>query len=158
MSRWTVKPAAAEDFDAIVAIEAAAFRAQSWGAKSVREGLSAPLVSALLAFRDGAAAPDAFALWRTLGREGEILSLAVAPARRRMGAADALVEAMLKDASADGLEAMFLEVEDANAPARALYAKHGFRQVGRRRGYYRNGHDALVLRRDLQIGAGDGAR
>lgn len=149
MSRWTVRPAAARDFAAIVEIEAEAFRAQSWGAKSVREGLSTPLVSALLAFGDGAPAPDGFALWRTLGKEGEILSLAVAPARRRMGAADALVEAILKDAAADSLAAMFLEVDDANLPARALYEKHLFRQVGRRPRYYRNGHDALVLRRSL---------
>ena len=29
-----------------------------------------------------------------------------------------------------------LEVDEANAPARALYARHGFTIVGRRAGYY----------------------
>jgi len=149
VSRWTVKPASGGDWDAIVAIEAAVFRSASWGAKSVRDGLSAPLVSALLAFRDGADAPDAFALWRTSGGEGEILSIAVAPGSRRKGAAESLVRAIFADAAADRLKALFLEVDDANGPARSLYVKHGFQEVGRRRAYYRNGHDAIVLRKDL---------
>jgi ribosomal-protein-alanine N-acetyltransferase len=44
---------------------------------------------------------------------------------------------------------MFLEVAEANAAARALYAAAGFAEVGRRRRYYADGGDALVLRRGL---------
>jgi [ribosomal protein S18]-alanine N-acetyltransferase len=48
-----------------------------------------------------------------------------------------------------GAGAMFLEVAAANGPALALYAREGFTEVGRRRRYYSDGTDALVLRRDL---------
>jgi ribosomal-protein-alanine N-acetyltransferase len=53
-----------------------------------------------------------------------------------------------------GVRTIFLEVDDDNTPARRLYARSAFRQVGRRDGYYaRPGNEAgaaLVLRRDLQ--------
>jgi ribosomal-protein-alanine N-acetyltransferase len=49
---------------------------------------------------------------------------------------------------------MFLEVSERNAAARALYAAAGFAEVGRRRRYYADGADALVLRRDLTGGTG----
>jgi ribosomal-protein-alanine N-acetyltransferase len=42
-----------------------------------------------------------------------------------------------------------LEVGEDNTPARRLYARAGFREVGRRPGYYAGGKAALVLRRDL---------
>ena len=51
-----------------------------------------------------------------------------------------------------GAGAMFLEVAAGNAPALALYAREGFAEVGRRRRYYSDGTDALVLRRDLTAG------
>jgi ribosomal-protein-alanine N-acetyltransferase len=44
---------------------------------------------------------------------------------------------------------VFLEVDENNAPARALYRRAGFADVGRRKSYYQSGASALVLRRDL---------
>jgi ribosomal-protein-alanine N-acetyltransferase len=44
---------------------------------------------------------------------------------------------------------MFLEVAERNGAARALYAAAGFAAAGRRRRYYPDGADALVLRRSL---------
>jgi ribosomal-protein-alanine N-acetyltransferase len=45
---------------------------------------------------------------------------------------------------------VFLEVEEANAPARALYRRAGFADVGRREGYYEaNGAAAVIMRRDI---------
>lgn len=149
MRRWLIRPAGEADFDQIVAIEADSFGRHSWGETSVREGLSAPLVSALVATADGAKPPAAFVFWRTLGDEAEILSIGVAPTARRQGAARALMAAALEDARAEGMRAMFLEVDADNHAARALYDGLGFYLVGRRRGYYRNGHDAHVLRKDL---------
>ena len=47
----------------------------------------------------------------------------------------------------------FLEVAADNAAAQALYARAGFAESGRRRGYYRrpdgSGLDALVMQRAL---------
>ena len=81
--------------------------------------------------------------------EGEILNLAVAPAGRRHGLGRALVQDILDTLAERGVRHVFLEVRESNAPARALYAAHGFKEVGRRKQYYRRPvEDAIVLRRD----------
>lgn len=96
---------------------------------------------------------DALLLGAAAGGEAELLTLAVRPAARRRGLARRLLVAFEARAAALGAEAAFLEVAEDNAPARALYAAAGWREVGRRRDYYRrtdgNVADALVLRRDL---------
>jgi len=81
--------------------------------------------------------------------EGEILNLAVSPATRRTGLGRALVHEMLEALSDRGVRKVYLEVRESNAPARALYAAHGFKEAGRRKQYYRRPvEDAIVLRLD----------
>lgn len=81
--------------------------------------------------------------------EGEILNLAVAPGGQRHGLGRALVQDMLEELAGRGVTHVYLEVRESNAPARALYAAHGFKEVGRRKQYYqRPVEDAIVLRRD----------
>jgi len=92
-------------------------------------------------------------LSRFAGGEAEILSVAVASARRGRGLARALLNLHLRRLAGLGAGAVFLEVDEDNEPARRLYQRAGFREVGRRPGYYQQGRDhaatALVLRRDL---------
>ncbi|MEZ5926893.1 MAG: ribosomal protein S18-alanine N-acetyltransferase [Parvularculaceae bacterium] len=145
---WRVRPATRADADVLASLEKAAFGAASWGAENVKDGLTAPYVSGLLAVDESDKAAG-FALWRTLGREAEILTIGASPSYRKRGVAAALLAALLEDAAAQGCAAMFLEVDSGNAAARALYEKFGFETVGERRAYYRNGADALVLRRYL---------
>jgi len=98
-----------------------------------------------------------FVLARVIVDEAEILTLAVAPAVQRQGLARRLMTAAATRAASQGAACLFLEVSAANAPARALYAACGFTQVGRRRAYYDDGSDALILRRDLSPAAAAGA-
>lgn len=88
-------------------------------------------------------------LARAAGGEAEILALAVAPEGRRQGRGARLLAAAEAEAVRRGAEAIYLEVAESNAPARALYERAGYREVGRRRAYYRDGGDALVLARPL---------
>jgi ribosomal-protein-alanine N-acetyltransferase len=94
-----------------------------------------------------------FILSRLIDGEAEILSIAVAAARRGRGIARALLNLHLRRLAGLGARAVFLEVDEDNEPARRLYERAGFREVGRRPGYYQQGRDspatALVLRRDL---------
>lgn len=146
MSGWLVRPAASADMDAVVAIEADSFGPSSWGSDAVRKSRDEPGVFALVAEGpDGAI--GGFVLWRRIADEGEILSLAAAPGARRSGAAKALLAEVVLAAEAMRLKALFLEVRADNVAARALYEKARFEIVGRRRRYYRDGSDALVLRR-----------
>lgn len=81
--------------------------------------------------------------------EGEILNLAVAEAGRRRGLGRALVRAILDALTKRDVRQVYLEVRESNAPARALYEAFGFRDVGRRKAYYRRPvEDAIVLRLD----------
>jgi ribosomal-protein-alanine N-acetyltransferase len=94
-----------------------------------------------------------FILSRIAADEAEILSVAVATARRGRGLAGALLQLHIRRLAGLGVRAVFLEVDDNNAPARRLYDRAGFREVGRRPGYYQRedggAATALVLRRDL---------
>ena len=68
--------------------------------------------------------------------EGDISNVAVAPAYRRQGVADALISALMTRAEELNLAFVTLEVRAGNEPAKSLYAKHGFVPVGRRKNYY----------------------
>ncbi len=85
-----------------------------------------------------------FALGRVVAGEAELLTIAVEPVRQGQGLGWQLMTAFLAEAQARGAESIFLEVAETNAPARALYARAGFVETGRRRGYY-EGVDAVVM-------------
>lgn len=84
--------------------------------------------------------------------EAHLLNLSVAAREQRRGHGTGLLQHLIEMARDEGARLLFLEVRPSNAAGRLLYAKHGFRQVGVRRGYYpaREGReDALVLGLDL---------
>ncbi|MGK7861012.1 GNAT family N-acetyltransferase [Falsiroseomonas sp. E2-1-a4] len=126
------------------ALHAASFPpAEAWGTAAIALMLDMPGAFGVL--RPGAG----FVLVRVAADEAEILTLAVVPTARRAGLGSALMAEAMAGARARGATALFLEVSDRNAQARALYAACGFTEVGRRRRYYADGADALVLRRAL---------
>ncbi|MDZ7629351.1 MAG: ribosomal protein S18-alanine N-acetyltransferase [Parvularculaceae bacterium] len=148
MIAWRLRPAARGDADCLVQIEAAAFGPASWGGRSIADGLSERLVSTIVAENaDGAAA--GFLMWRGIGEEAEILTLAVAPKDQRRGCAKALVAEFVETARGEGVRSLFLEVDAGNKAAIALYERMGFSRIGRRVRYYKSGADALVMRVDL---------
>jgi ribosomal-protein-alanine N-acetyltransferase len=78
--------------------------------------------------------------------EAHISTIAIHPGWRRRGLGRMLLAAMLCDAQARGAISATLEVRVGNRGARRMYAEFGFREVGRRKGYYRdNGEDALLM-------------
>jgi [ribosomal protein S18]-alanine N-acetyltransferase len=84
-----------------------------------------------------------FLVSRAIAGEREIFNLAVDPAMRRQGIAEALLRRELSAAAS----VWFLEVRASNMGARRLYAKIGFRELAIRRGYYDEpSEDAIVMR------------
>ena len=84
-------------------------------------------------------------LWGILD-EGHITNVAVHPAYRRQGLASMLVKSLMAASLELGLIRFTLEVRESNAGAIALYEGLGFKQAGRRKGYYAdNKEDALIL-------------
>lgn len=102
----------------------------------------------------GAMPPVGFVLARLAAGEGEILTVAVARAHRRHGLGWQLMDAVLRELHAQRAEALFLEVDETNLGAIALYRRLGFREAGKRPNYYRSPEHgstgALVMRRDLR--------
>ncbi|ETR77996.1 alanine acetyltransferase [Afipia sp. P52-10] len=97
--------------------------------------------------------PIGFIISRIAADEAEILSVAVASARRGKGYSRNLLSHHLGHLAGRGVRRVFLEVEENNQPAVRLYQRAGFRTVGRREQYYRDPTgaklNALVMQRDL---------
>ncbi|MBX8825729.1 ribosomal protein S18-alanine N-acetyltransferase [Ochrobactrum sp. SFR4] len=93
-----------------------------------------------------------FVLARLVAGEAEILTIAVSSAFQRRGVGRDLMEAVLRHLHHERAESLFLEVDESNVAAQALYRRLGFIQVGQRPAYYETGHgrsNALVLRRQF---------
>jgi ribosomal-protein-alanine N-acetyltransferase len=142
--------ASPRDAGAIAALHAASFR-RGWSEDEVERLLLDAQVIAHRALSGRAFA--GFILSRMAAGEAEILSVAVAPRWRGRGLAGRLLMLHLRRLAGLSVSTVFLEVEEGNKPALRLYDRAGFRQVGRRPGYYAQGPGtlvaALVLRRDL---------
>jgi ribosomal-protein-alanine N-acetyltransferase len=77
--------------------------------------------------------------------EGSLDNIAVDPAYRRQGVAQALLEALIAQGQAQRLSFITLEVREHNAPAIGLYEKNGFQVVGRRKNYYEKPREDAIL-------------
>lgn len=117
-----------------------------WSEAEIADLLASPLCFVL-------PAPDGFLLGRVVAGEAEVLTVAVRPVAQGRGVGLQLVRAFLAEAARRGADSAFLEVAETNLAARAVYARAGFRQTGRRRGYYHAADaapvDALVMLRKL---------
>ena len=101
--------------------------------------------SVMLAALEGDAVLGYIGLMHILD-EGYISNIAVSEIHRGKGVACALVNAMKVRGAELGLSFLTLEVRTSNRAARALYTKHGFTEVGRRKGYYEKPtEDALLM-------------
>ena len=88
---------------------------------------------------------------QTVLDEGYIGNVAVRPAYRRRGIADALLHELERLGRERGLSFLTLEVRAGNAPAIALYEKNGYARVGRRPGYYDHPkEDAILMTYDYE--------
>jgi [ribosomal protein S18]-alanine N-acetyltransferase len=131
----------------MAALHAACFTTpRPWSAQEIQDTLASPFCFVL-------SEPHGFLIGRAVAGEAELITLAVDPAARQRGTGGRLVDAFLAEARARGAESVFLEVSAANLPAQSLYARKGFEQKGKRRGYYQtpdqNRIDALVLVRAI---------
>jgi ribosomal-protein-alanine N-acetyltransferase len=141
----TIRPATAADLDAVVELEQTCLGADAWSRGLVEQGIAAalPTVSYLVADVDGVVVGHAVA--SAAGDDAELQRIAVDPAYRRRGLAGELLAAVEQRAAADGAARLLLEVREDNTAAAAFYESRGFVEVGRRRGYYRDGAAAVVL-------------
>ena len=141
----TIRPATPADLEAVLELEQTCLGADAWSRGLVEQGIAAalPTVSYLVAEVDGVVVGHAVA--SAAGDDAELQRIAVDPAYRRRGLAGELLAAVERRAAADGATRLLLEVREDNTTAAAFYESRGFVEVGRRRGYYRDGAAAVVL-------------
>lgn len=133
-----------------------------WDESTIAQTLNSSGISGLVAKSQKPKAREigAFLIFRTVAREAEVIMIATVPSHRRSGASRALMAALIRHALSERLNEIFLEVDESNFPALALYKSIGFKKVGERKGYYNRGAknvdsgepsgNALIMRLDLE--------
>jgi len=82
---------------------------------------------------------------RIVAGEWELENVVVEQNSRRRGIASELMRSLIALWDRARGTALLLEVRESNSAARALYASHGLREVGRRCGYYRGPVEDAIL-------------
>lgn len=140
----------AEASELLSTLHASVFE-DGWSTKAFADLLTSPGTEAAIASELGE--PLGFIVTRRAADEAEIITIGTLPSMQRRGVARQLLEQHVATLSERGVLKLFLEVAVSNLAAQALYRALGFREAGRRKGYYkrRDGslEDALVLRREL---------
>ena len=81
--------------------------------------------------------------------ELHITSIAVHPIHQRKGLGKFLLSDLIKRSSSLRTNQIHLEVKDTNKPAKALYKSMGFKPVGNRSNFYKDGSDAVLLTKEI---------
>ena len=134
----------------VAELEKLCFGTEAWSEKSVASELTNQLSLWLVAL-DGERVSGYVGSQSVLG-ESDMMNVAVHPDYRRQGIAEKLCLALVEALKEKGNHCLTLEVRASNEPAKALYEKLGFIQVGLRKNYYRNPReDACILRKEWEI-------
>ncbi|MCX8522004.1 MAG: ribosomal protein S18-alanine N-acetyltransferase [Rhodoferax sp.] len=139
------QPLLPEWLDALMCVEQRAY-AQPWTRSNFVDALHSGYQAQMLR-------ADAHLLGYFVAMKGvdevHLLNLTVTPEYQRQGWARVLLEALTLWSRDQGSDWLWLEVRASNQRARQVYAAHGFRQVGLRKGYYPAAHglreDAIVM-------------
>ncbi|RZA36576.1 MAG: ribosomal-protein-alanine N-acetyltransferase [Lysobacteraceae bacterium] len=103
--------------------------------------------------RDAAGALAGYYILMYAVDEAHLLDVAVAAGRQRQGLGRHLLDRIGARAREQGMDSVLLEVRPSNERALAVYRRYGYREIGRRKGYYpaHGGlrEDAIVMRIEL---------
>lgn len=144
MRTGLIRVATAADIDALVALERRCYDFP-WSRQQFAEELANPAATIELLLIDGVLGGYS-CCWFICG-ELQIQNLATSPDFRRCGIARRLLEHVIARCCLDGLTSAWLEVREDNQAAIKLYQCCGFEVQGRRKKYYQDGADALLLSR-----------
>jgi len=146
-----LRPATEFDLNDVVRIERSCF-ADPWSEESFRRLLAGhPAIFQVLVLQPENQVAG-YVIAFAVGEDAELLNVAVEPRFRGQGFAGQMLDAVLIELAGLGVRAAFLEVRESNRAALGLYGSRGFKEIGRRKNYYRRPvEDALVMRRILEV-------
>jgi ribosomal-protein-alanine N-acetyltransferase len=143
-------PMTPADVDEVHALECSVFP-HPWS----RANFSESLASGYDAWtaRDDAGSLAGYYLLMYAVDEAHLLDVAVAAGRQRQGLGRYLLDRIGERARTQGMSSVLLEVRPSNTRALEVYRRYGYREIGRRKGYYPahggQREDAIVMRIDL---------
>ena len=80
------------------------------------------------------------------------VGIAIKSGYRGIGIGTKLIQTLAKEAKKEGLKVLVLDVFDINKPAKALYTKMGFKEVGRiPKGVFKNGKYIDIIRMTREL-------
>ncbi len=136
-----------KDLPILAKIEGRCFPCDAWSEEMLSGVLTTPYQWSLLAEEDGKI--YGYACLFSLFETAELLNIAVDTAYRGRGIGEKLLMAVHEKAKAMGAERILLEVRVSNAPAIAMYEKHGYIKIAVRKRYYANGEDADIMEKKI---------
>jgi ribosomal-protein-alanine N-acetyltransferase len=89
--------------------------------------------------------PAGYACGLIAPEQCEIQRICVLPEFRRLGYGERLMNELKNVFAASGASSVFLEVRASNIPARNLYEKLGYKQLGIRKNYYSDDDAAIYM-------------
>ncbi|AKR57662.1 Ribosomal-protein-S18p-alanine acetyltransferase [Devosia sp. H5989] len=147
-----IEPGRMEDAETLAKLHAGGFY-RGWPREDFSAYLMEANTPAYVACDAGHKKVAGFAMLRLAGDEAELLTIVVDRKWRARGVGAALLRATFDDLMMSPVRKMFLEVDAENQPAIKLYRRHGFGEIGSRKGYYPrpdgSAATALVMARDL---------
>ncbi|KRF18945.1 hypothetical protein ASG90_03400 [Nocardioides sp. Soil797] len=142
-----IRDAVAADVETVEELEGELFGTESWDADTLLDDLERE-GRRFVVFEDDFEVVG-YAITMLAGDLTDLARIGVHPSRQREGIAAALLDHVIDAAREDGADRMLLEVSAVNPEALAFYAATGFEHIDTRTRYYKDGSDALVMRRSL---------
>jgi tRNA threonylcarbamoyl adenosine modification protein YeaZ len=140
-----VRPATERDIAAMAAIHVSGF-ALGWTVSDLARILAVPGAGALVVELAGTI--YGFVQFQWVAGEAEINTLCVSPNYRRQGFGRDLIAGLIAHLESN-TKKLLLDVSELNVAALRLYESFGFMPVGKRRAYYADGSDAILMTREF---------
>ncbi len=143
----SIRTATRADLEALLALEQCCY-SYPWSRQQFIDEFDNPVATIEVALVDEQIA-GYLCSWLICG-ELQIQNLATSPAYRRRGIGQTLLRYVITRCQREGLLSAWLEVREDNQAAIRLYTDCGFEVQGRRKKYYQDGEDALLLGRNFE--------
>jgi ribosomal-protein-alanine N-acetyltransferase len=141
----TIRRLAIEDLDAALALDERSF-GSPWTRNNYKFEITENEAGLPLAAFDQTGMLIGVGVFWLLVDEIHVATIAIETSYRRQGIASRLMCAGFRELAGQGAQTAALEVRVGNLPAQQLYQRFGFKEVGRRKHYYRdNGEDAILM-------------
>ena len=148
-----IRPARPSDSRFIIELSGSVFRLYGPYEKVIRGWLESGMTVTLVALMNRK--PAGFAMISHLSQEAnpqqvsELLAIAVAPEKQRMGIGETLLKEVEKKAAQMNITELFLHTSEENLAAQNLFAKNEYVSWGIIESFYPAGQDALIMSKKI---------